>query len=151
MQCTAGREVAPTHFYVSEHGIVKALAEFIGGCGAGRIYAALQPNGDVAPCVFMPVKVGNIRKKTFREIWDTAPLFRKLRDRSLLEGFCSNCSFKYICGGCRARGYAYLGYALAPDPGCIYNRAEWEAIVGRHKTSMLAQHKVHGLRAAKPG
>lgn len=133
LQCTAGREVAPTHFYVGEHGIVKALAEFVGGCGAGRIYAALQPNGDAAPCVFMPIRVGNVREKTFREIWDTAPLFRRLRNRNLLKGFCSRCSFKNICGGCRARGYAYFGDALAPDPGCIYNRAEWIAIAGRRK------------------
>ncbi len=129
LQLTGGREVAPTHFHVSEHWVVKALAEFIGGCGAGRIYAALQPNGDVTPCVFLPIKVGNVREKTFREIWDTAPLFKRLRNRDLLKGFCSHCSFKNICGGCRARAYAYFNDPLAPDPGCIYNRAVWSNIV----------------------
>ena len=133
LQMSGGEEIAPTHFYVGHNKIVKAVAEFVGGCGAGRIYAALQPNGDVTPCVFLPIKVGNIREKSFREIWNTAPLFQQLRNRELLKGFCGKCPYKYICGGCRARAYAYYGDPLAPDPGCIYNKAEWEKIVSRHK------------------
>jgi radical SAM protein with 4Fe4S-binding SPASM domain len=125
LQLSGGKEVAPTHFYVGDDPIVRAVAEFVGGCGAGRIYAAIQPNGDVTPCVFLPVKVGNIREKSFREIWETAPLFKKLRNRELLKGFCGKCPYKYICGGCRARAYAYFGDPLAPDPGCIYNLKYW--------------------------
>ncbi len=128
LQLSGGKEVAPTHFYVGNDPIVKALAEFVGGCGAGRIYAAIQPNGDVAPCVFLPIKVGSVREKSFREIWETAPLFKKLRDREQLKGFCGKCPFKYICGGCRARAYAYFGDPLAPDPGCIYNLKEWKKL-----------------------
>lgn len=119
LQLSGGEEIAPTHFYLGGDKIVAALAEFIGGCGAGRIYAAIQPNGDVTPCVFLPIVVGNIRKKTFSEIWETSELFQKLRDRELLKGACGSCPYKYICGGCRARAYAYYGDPLAPDPGCI--------------------------------
>ena len=138
LQMSSGQEVAPTHFYVGENKVVKALAEFVGGCGAGRIYAALQPNGDVTPCVFFPVKVGNVRVKTFREIWDTAPLFQQLRDRDLLKGFCGKCPYRYICGGCRARAYAYFRDPLAPDPGCIYNKADWERVASQHKIVVRA-------------
>jgi MoaA/NifB/PqqE/SkfB family radical SAM enzyme len=42
-----------------------------------------------------------------------------LRDRDNLKGRCGHCTYKYICGGCRARAYAYYGDYLAPDPGCI--------------------------------
>lgn len=133
LQLSGGEEVAPTHFYLGEDKIVKALAEFIGGCGAGRIYAALQPNGDVTPCVFLPVKVGNVREKSFSEIWTTSPVFKKLRDRELLKGICGKCPYKYICGGCRARAYAYYGDILAPDPGCILAKKEWEKIASKHK------------------
>lgn len=28
------------------------LSRYIGGCGAGRYYCAIQPNGDVTPCVY---------------------------------------------------------------------------------------------------
>ncbi len=123
-----GKEVAPTHFAVSGDPIVKAVAEFVGGCGAGRIYAAIQPNGDVSPCVFLPLTVGNIRQKSFWDIWSTSKVFNDLRDRSKLKGYCNVCPYKNICGGCRARAYGYYNDYLAPDPGCIYNIKEWNKL-----------------------
>jgi MoaA/NifB/PqqE/SkfB family radical SAM enzyme len=44
-----------------------------------------------------------------------------LRDRNLLKGFCKICPYKNICGGCRAKAYAYFKDPLESDPGCIYN------------------------------
>ncbi len=131
MQMSSGREVAPTHFYVGDDPIVKAVAEFVGGCGAGRIYAAIQPNGDVTPCVFMPITVGNIREKPFWNIWLNAPLFNLLRDRNKLKGFCRKCPYRNVCGGCRARAYGYYNDPVAPDPGCIYNHKYWDKIVSK--------------------
>ena len=96
------------------------ISTFIGGCGAGRLYCSLSPQGDVHPCVFLPLKVGNLKKEKFENIWLNSELFNALRDRSKLNGVCSKCSFKYICGGCRARASAYnSGDFLASDPGCI--------------------------------
>ncbi|GAB6148744.1 radical SAM protein [Stetteria hydrogenophila] len=128
LQLSGGEEVAPTHFYVGENPVVKALAEFVGGCGAGRIYAAIEPEGTVTPCVFLPVPVGNLRVKTFQEIWEGSLLFKMLRDRSKLKGFCGKCPYRNMCGGCRARAYAYYGDPLAPDPGCLYNLREWRRL-----------------------
>jgi radical SAM protein with 4Fe4S-binding SPASM domain len=96
------------------------LADFIGGCGAGRLYCSLSPQGDVHPCVFLPINVGNLKTQNFKDIWLNAELFNALRDRSKLKGTCSKCNFKYICGGCRARASAYNnGDFLTSDPGCI--------------------------------
>ncbi|MFQ6095591.1 MAG: SPASM domain-containing protein, partial [Candidatus Bathyarchaeia archaeon] len=53
------------------------------------------------------------------EIWLNSKVMNELRDRELLKGRCSHCEYKHICGGCRARAYAYYGDYLAPDPGCI--------------------------------
>ncbi len=130
LQLSGHKEVAPTHFYVGGDPVTRALAEFIGGCGAGRIYGAIQPNGDVSPCVFMPIKVGNIREKPFWEIWENHPLLLKLRNRDNLWGFCVKCPYRNVCGGCRARAYAYFGDPLGPDPGCIYNLKYWRKIEG---------------------
>ena len=129
LQLSSGRDVAPTHFYVGSDPIVRAVAEFVGGCGAGRIYAGIQPEGTIIPCVFMPIPVGNLREKTFWNLWVNAPLFKLLRDRSKLEGHCAICPYKNICGGCRARAYGYFGNPVAPDPGCIYNIEYWEKLV----------------------
>ena len=95
------------------------LADFIGGCGAGRLYCSLSPQGDVHPCVFFPVNVGNLKTEKFSDIWLNSPIFNVLRDRSKLKGACSKCNYKFICGGCRARASAYYDDYLATDPGCV--------------------------------
>lgn len=123
--------VIPTHFYNPRlHGQLINLSEFIGGCGAGRFYLALEPNGDITPCVFFPLKVGNIKVDDFEELWDTNEVFQDLRDRDRLKPHCGECEYRYVCGGCRARAYAYLGDYLAPDPGCINNIEVWNTLKG---------------------
>ncbi len=133
LQLSGGKDVAPTHFYVGGDPVVKAVAEFVGGCGAGRIYAGLQPDGTVIPCVFLPIPVGNLRERDFWDIWENAPLFKLLRDRSKLKGYCATCPYKNICGGCRARAYGYFGDPMAPDPGCILNKKYWDELVEKMK------------------
>ena len=96
------------------------LADFIGGCGAGRLYCSLSPQGDLHPCVFLPVNVGNLKTEKFQDLWLNAPLFNAFRNRANLKGACGKCDYKYICGGCRARSSAYhKGDMLNSDPGCI--------------------------------
>jgi radical SAM protein with 4Fe4S-binding SPASM domain len=96
------------------------LGEFIGGCGAGRLYCSLSPQGDVRPCVFLPINVGNLKTHAFKDIWLNAPLFNAFRNRLNLKGSCGSCKYKFICGGCRARSAAYHnGDTLNGDPGCI--------------------------------
>ncbi len=126
--------------YAAKKG-VENFANFLGGCGAGRLYCAIEPNGDIKPCVFFPTceetVVGNILADDFEEIWDNHPLLWKLRVREDLEDYrldgktvgCGSCPDKYICGGCRARAYSYFnGNVKAPDIGCIHNKPLWQKI-----------------------
>lgn len=126
--------------YAAKKGVENA-ANFLGGCGAGRLYCAVEPNGDIKPCVFFPTNkdtvLGNILKDDFEEIWDNHPLLWKLRKRENLEDYtvdgkrvgCGSCTDKYICGGCRARAYSYFnGNVNAPDIGCTHNKHLWEKI-----------------------
>lgn len=103
------------------------LADFIGGCGAGRLYCSLSPQGDVHPCVFFPVNAGNLKKENFSDVWLNAPIFNALRDRGNLKGACATCKYKFICGGCRARASAYHDDFLASDPGCILAKEAGDA------------------------
>jgi len=123
VQLSRGLEVAPTHCIVRGDPVVTAIAEFIGGCRAGRIYAAIQPNGVVTPCVFMPIPVGSLRERSFKSIWVNSVLMKSLRSKDTLGGYCGKCPYRNVCGGCRARAYAYFKNPLGPDPGCIYNYA----------------------------
>jgi radical SAM protein with 4Fe4S-binding SPASM domain len=130
-QESCGCAIAPTHFYVGKNRKwgLKALAEFIGGCGAGRLYCAIQPNGNVTPCVFIPqLVVGNVREKSFSKIWHEARIFKEFQVRKNLRGSCGTCEFNKICGGCRARSLSYFQDHTAPDVGCINNIEAWNKI-----------------------
>ncbi|NHW23246.1 MAG: radical SAM protein [Archaeoglobales archaeon] len=127
LQCNGG--IIPTHFYnVNAGERLRQLAEFIGGCGAGRFYFAIKANGNITPCVFFPLVVGNVRVDDLEDLWKRNEVFEALRDKDKVEG-CGECSYRYVCGGCRARAYNYFGNYLKPDPGCIRNKALWETIV----------------------
>ncbi|WP_457620144.1 radical SAM protein [Methanopyrus sp.] len=112
----ASEVVYGTHFYGGSGGFA-SLVEFLGGCGAGRCLLAIRPNGDVQPCVFLPVKIGNILHDDPEELWDDDTLW-KCRDRDNLHGPCGKCEYRYVCGGCRARAYVYEDRVGGSDPGC---------------------------------
>ena len=90
-----------------------------GSCPAGKYYCRITPSGDVTPCPYMPVSVGNLRASAFDTLWRTAPAFEDLRDPKL-GGRCGACEFSKVCGGCRCRAYATHGDYLAEDPACGY-------------------------------
>jgi len=116
-------QLAPTSHYTTNKGEkTRLIAEFIGGCGVGRAYCAIQPDGIVTPCVYMPIVVGDLKKQSFKEIWTTSKVLEELRSREDLKERCGICEYRPACGGCRARAYAYFGDYKAPDPGCINNK-----------------------------
>ncbi len=114
---SGGRSAGLFHYSADSGTVISGVIKYAGGCGAGRVYAAVQPNGLVSPCVFMPdVIVGNVREKRLIDIWRESDLMWALSDR---ENYHFNCpKYRYICGGCRARAYAY-GDILGGDPGCL--------------------------------
>ena len=81
---------------------------------------------------FMPDRsrtpIYKIKNDDFEEIWNNNKVLRELRDKDLLIK-CNSCSYRYYCGGCRARAYGYIGDYLAPDPGCIRNKDIYESLI----------------------
>lgn len=86
----------------------------------GRGFVFVSHTGDVYPSGFLPVKGGNVRQQSLGRIYQESPVFRQLRDLTLLKGKCGACEFKQICGGSRARAYALTGDFLAEEPCCVY-------------------------------
>lgn len=95
------------------------IRAYAGGCPAGTHYCRITPEGDVTPCPYMPNISGNVREKSFAEIWKSTADFQILRDASL-HGRCGVCEFQYICKGCRARALATTGNQMDEDAWCDY-------------------------------
>jgi heme b synthase len=90
------------------------------GCIAGQLICLIDVDGNVLPCSYFPRPAGNIREKSFREIWENSELFRELRDFKKYKGKCGSCEYINVCGGCRARAYSMHGDYLAEEPFCGY-------------------------------
>ncbi len=85
------------------------LKEWGRGCIAGLSYCRIYPTGDVTPCPYLPVTLGNILDKDFKDIWFNSPVLKKLRNFNTLKGKCGVCEYRNACGGCRARAYGMTG------------------------------------------
>ncbi len=90
-----------------------------GRCLAGQTYCRITPEGDVTPCPYLPLSSGNIRFQNFGDIWQNSAIFNSLRNPSL-KGKCKKCSYRLLCGGCRARAYADHNDFLGEDQWCDY-------------------------------
>lgn len=116
-----GAKCAPHYRRIAyEHDTSSPLIRtYAGGCPAGTHYCRITPEGDVTPCPYMPNISGNVREKTFGEIWKGTADFQTLRDANL-HGRCGVCEFQYICKGCRARALATTGNQMDEDAWCNY-------------------------------
>lgn len=90
------------------------------GVNDGKGACFVSHLGEVYPSGFLPLSAGNVRRCSLVRIYRHAPLFQALRDPERLRGKCARCAYRRICGGSRARAYAYTGDYLAADPACIY-------------------------------
>jgi radical SAM protein with 4Fe4S-binding SPASM domain len=97
------------------------------GCQAGRSFAAVSAEGEVAPCVHLldsSCVCGNARQERLSEIVRDAPMFGALRERAVLKGKCGRCRYRDTCGGCRALAYYYTGDVMGEDPTCFFDPAD---------------------------
>ncbi|MDR1603459.1 MAG: putative heme d1 biosynthesis radical SAM protein NirJ2 [Gracilibacteraceae bacterium] len=92
---------------------------FTRGCLAGTAYCIIGPRGDVQPCAYLNMPLGNVRERSFAEIWRDSPVLAELRTLDFAGG-CGRCAYKSVCGGCRARAWYYHGSYMAEEPWCLY-------------------------------
>ncbi len=90
------------------------------GCIAGQLIALIDVDGNVLPCSYFPKAAGNIKERSFKDIWENSELFKELRDFKKYKGRCGSCEYINVCGGCRARAYSVYGDYLEEEPFCGY-------------------------------
>lgn len=73
-----------------------------GFCGAGILGLAIRPDGWITPCTTLwDVKVGNLKKNTFLDIWRHSPVLNKFRQpveagQAVPPG-CRSCAYRSVC------------------------------------------------------
>jgi putative heme d1 biosynthesis radical SAM protein NirJ2 len=99
---------------------------FTRGCLAGTAYCIISPKGQVQPCAYLNIPLGDVRETPFDEIWHNHPVLKELRTLNY-KGGCGSCAYKQICGGCRARAaYYHDGDYMAEEPWCLYHGRKGE-------------------------
>lgn len=90
------------------------------GCLAGTGFCFISHRGIVQTCGYLEIPCGDLRKNTFREVWEGSEVFNKLRDFRNYKGKCGRCEYIRVCGGCRARAFEATGDYLEEEPLCTY-------------------------------
>jgi GeoRSP system radical SAM/SPASM protein len=97
----------------AEHGIP--------GSTCGKLSLHLRPNGDITPCGFIPLVLGNILRDDLKALWRGSEVLEAMRHKTA-KGKCTACGHYAAClGGCTARAFAVSGDLNAPDPHCWEN------------------------------
>ncbi len=89
------------------------------GTRDGRGVVFISYDGYVYPSGFLPVPAGSVRKARLVDIYRSSQLMVRLRLGDF-KGRCGACEFRDLCGGSRARAFAYFGDPFAEDPACPY-------------------------------
>jgi len=94
------------------------------GCYAGLRVAGIESNGNVKGCLSMPPQFveGNIRERSFTEIWNDPNGFAYNRKftKDTATGACHDCRYLPMCrGGCATTSVSQTG-RRADNPFCMY-------------------------------
>lgn len=94
------------------------------GCSGGYSKICVSPEGDIFPCPYFRLKVGNIKEKNLLRTLMTSELLKEITHRKNLKGRCANCKYKLDCGGCRAMGFLLNKDWKSEDIMCWYGEKD---------------------------
>lgn len=99
---------------------LKEADQYYAGCEAGDEIIYIDYKGNVGACSYIPIFADNIKEKPLDEILKHNKLFITLKQyKDNLKGKCKECTYKSICGGCRATALALKNSLLEEDPLCL--------------------------------
>jgi radical SAM protein with 4Fe4S-binding SPASM domain len=113
--------ISPLMYHIHENDLAKVLTDLIMNtaqadsseerrskdefddipCFAAMTSCYISPYGDVFPCVQFPLICGNLRKRTFKDIWGHSPEFENIRNTRFSKlPVCSECELRSYCRRC---------------------------------------------------
>lgn len=88
------------------------------GSTCGKVSLHIRPNGDITPCGFIDIVIGNVLTDSLKEVWNGSEVLYKMRHKEP-QSKCKSCdSYEECVGGCTARALALTGDINNPDPHC---------------------------------
>ncbi|QEH33330.1 Antilisterial bacteriocin subtilosin biosynthesis protein AlbA [Aquisphaera giovannonii] len=99
------------------------------GVNDGKGVMFISHAGLIHPSGFMPLVCGMFPFNSVVDVYQNAPIFRRLREPDTFEGKCGYCEFRNLCGGSRARAFNVAGSPYAAEPDCVYQPAGVPAAV----------------------
>lgn len=106
-----------TNTPTSDAGIVTSATS---ACIFGE-YLFIDTNGDVKPCSYASMTLGNVNETRLDDIWrsvSNSPFFQEINDPYSRTGDCHNCRYLFDCKGCRSRTFMFTQDWFATDPCC---------------------------------
>jgi radical SAM protein with 4Fe4S-binding SPASM domain len=106
-------------------------------CGPAVNGGCIDPYGTVFPCIAFRVPMGNVREKSFHEIWEGPP--PAIRDLLAVQHFsdlpeCSSCALIGFCTRCHGDNLLERG-------------GDWKACHPRARTMAAAKQRVYQIAA----
>ncbi len=108
----------PLRYLVGHDSLESCSKQAFLTCNAGKIFAALTPEGDVLPCLMLRKSMGNLNENSLKEIWHSNPdsflgELRTLKDEDVSD--CFSCGQIDYCPRCPATTFL--------ETGSIYNKS----------------------------
>lgn len=93
----------------------RRIAPNQGTCGIALNAVAIDPYGNVFPCLQTRRNAGNLRQKSLRSIWQESPVWQELSHLTLDElPVCRTCELRNLCVRCHGLAQAEDGDLTAP-------------------------------------
>ena len=112
-----------------------------GSCPAGKYYCRITPTGDVTPCPYMPVSVGNLRDTGFDDLWQHGAGLRRACASPRSAAAAAPASSPRSAAAAAAAPTRLTATILAEDPACGYQP-------GGHGGAVIELPATHDVRAA---
>lgn len=90
-------------------------------CSAGHYICFISPEGDINPCVQLPIFCGNILEHDFQWIWYHSPQMLRIRNLRMKDvRGCNNCRYLPWCARCPGLAYLEDGDLLGPSSAACW-------------------------------
>ena len=90
------------------------------GCRAARSEVYVTQNGDLYPCPFLPIPIGNLFQDSLIDLWNSAHLQQVREETAIVTESCMNCNLLPLCVD-QCKGFTYSAFNTFDhrDPVCL--------------------------------